>query len=49
MAQPYRCPVCFGSGLVDEALYTGRATHTTTMVLKVLCRSCAGTGIVWGP
>ena len=43
---PHRCPVCNGSGSVDEALYTGWQTGGTAINV-VPCRSCAGTGVVW--
>lgn len=47
--QPFRCPVCGGSGMVDERLYDlyplGATVNNTH---KINCRSCNGTGIVWG-
>lgn len=48
--QPFRCPVCGGNGLVPDGFYdttTGQWT-APTYVLSVNCRSCNGTGIVWG-
>lgn len=48
--QPFRCPVCGGNGLVPDGFYdttTGQWT-APTYVLYVKCRSCNGTGIVWG-
>ena len=48
--QPFRCPVCGGNGLVPDGFYdttTGQWT-APTYVLSIKCRSCNGTGIVWG-
>jgi hypothetical protein len=43
--KPYRCPVCVGSGSVPPGFYS----HTnTTSAAYISCRSCNGTGIVWG-
>jgi len=46
---PYRCPVCSGTGVVPYGFYnqtsgtwTGSGTGTEP------CRSCAGTGIIYG-
>lgn len=39
---PHRCPVCLGSGIVDESIYTRLPTTTTAP-----CRSCGGTGVLW--
>ena len=47
--QPYRCPVCGGNGLVPPGYYdqTSGQWSTTTMTGET-CRSCWGTGVVWG-
>ena len=39
--QPFRCPVCIGSGRVPLLV--------SSDVAGVECRPCSGTGIVWGP
>jgi len=43
---PRCCPVCHGSGLVPAALYIGESI--TGSVGKMPCRSCGGTGVIWG-
>ena len=43
--KPHKCPVCHGAGEVDELLYSNAATSACG---KTTCRSCGGTGIVWG-
>lgn len=40
---PYLCPVCNGRGEVDGSFYGDDSTQ-----LRVKCRTCRGTGIVWG-
>lgn len=46
---PHRCPVCNGNGLVDNGFYTQTSgTWSTSNVSHETCRSCGGTGIVWG-
>jgi rubrerythrin len=50
LAIPYRCPVCGGNGLVCNGFYsttTGYIQSTSTAAEK--CRTCGGSGIVWGP
>ena len=44
---PYRCPVCFGAGMVASNFYT--KADAAASVEQPLCRSCGGTGIVWSP
>jgi len=47
--QPYCCPVCGGNGLVPNGFYRqvgGKWMSTSLEPEK--CRSCNGTGIVWG-
>lgn len=48
--QPWRCPVCFGTGQVD-ADYYNRTTPdwTGTSTVPETCRSCGGAGVVWSP
>ena len=43
--QPFRCPVCLGRTTVPNDFYEKRSG--TSNVLEI-CRSCNGTGIVWG-
>ena len=41
---PYKCPVCYGKGVVTPDFYL----HcTTTDSACQICKSCNGTGIVW--
>ena len=47
--QPHRCPVCGGNGLVPNGFYRQTSgTWTTSDVTPETCRSCNGTGLVWG-
>lgn len=43
-AQPYRCPVCNGSGIVHASLYGGVELGTAS---TETCRSCSGSGVLW--
>ena len=43
---PHRCPVCNGSGSVDEHFYKQSPLAGTTLN-RVPCRSCGGAGVVW--
>lgn len=38
--KPYKCPVCEGTGGVKHPL--------TGMIMKAVCQSCSGTGVLWG-
>ena len=42
--RPYVCPVCLGHGTVNRGFYEGYSTSTGYLP----CRSCDGSGIVWG-
>lgn len=47
--KPYKCPVCNGKGIVPTGFYnslSGYYISSTTVSEK--CRSCNGTGIIWG-
>ena len=46
---PHRCPVCNGNGLVPNGFYmqTSGYWSTSDSALET-CRSCNGSGIVWG-
>lgn len=48
--RPHQCPVCFGVGAVSPGFYvrTGTTTWQVSSTVPELCRSCSGTGIVWG-
>lgn len=41
---PYSCPVCNGRGHVGCGFYDGVSTSTA----NEKCRSCNGTGVLWG-
>lgn len=43
---PFKCPVCYGSGTKLGSFYA--SVSDTAVSDHVSCRSCAGTGIVWG-
>lgn len=44
-----RCPVCNGSGLVPNGFYMQTSgSWSTNSTAPETCRSCGGTGIVWG-
>lgn len=51
--RPFKCPVCNGAGGVPGATYQaspggeGNSTSTTPPP-RVSCRSCVGTGVLWG-
>ena len=47
--QPYVCPVCHGKGIVPNGFYnsTGNVWVVSTTAPEK-CRSCNGTGVVWG-
>lgn len=46
--QPYRCPICGGTGQVPNGFYDQtNGNWSTSSTIPELCRSCNGTGIVW--
>ncbi len=46
---PFTCPVCSGNGKVQNGFYnTVTGLVSTTDATLEQCRSCNGTGIVWG-
>ena len=48
--RPYVCPVCGGNGLVAQGFYAQTSGQwTSTSTAPITCRSCQGTGVVWGP
>ena len=48
--KPHICPVCGGKGLVPHDYYRVERNwdSTTTNIIPETCRTCEGTGIVWG-
>lgn len=47
--QPYTCSVCLGRGIVPSGFYTSTGnTWVTTATSPEQCKSCNGTGVVWG-
>ena len=46
--QPYMCPVCRGNGIVSEGFYRQTSGMWASSGGMETCRSCNGTGIVWG-
>jgi len=50
MGIPYRCPVCDGRGLVPNGFYrsVGVSDWGSSSVSPEKCKSCDGTGVVWG-
>ena len=49
MAEPHRCPVCLGKGIVPAGFYLS-ATDAITVgsTAPETCKSCQGSGIVRG-
>lgn len=47
--QPFRCPVCNGKGLVPNGFYSFEPSRSSVYVSAETCRTCQGTGILWGP
>jgi rubrerythrin len=46
---PYRCPVCWGNGIVPNGFYLSTSgQNLVSDAAPEKCRSCNGTGIVWG-
>lgn len=46
--KPYLCPVCKGTGNVQGGFYQSTPGHSVWCNTLETCRSCGGTGIVWG-
>ena len=47
--QPFLCPVCLGSQVVTNGFYGQTSgVWSTASTDNEQCRTCAGTGIVWG-
>jgi hypothetical protein len=46
---PYCCPVCLGNGMVANGFYNQvGGLWSTSDATPEKCRSCNGTGVVWG-
>lgn len=46
---PHKCPVCGGNGIVPNGFYSTVTGYiTSSSVTPEMCRTCNGTGIVWG-
>lgn len=48
MKIPFKCPVCEGRCAVPYSFYYPRETASTIPDSMVTCRSCHGSGIVYG-
>lgn len=50
MRTPFKCPVCNGQRRVPRGFYDaiGVDNWTTSDVTPETCRTCNGSGIVWG-
>jgi hypothetical protein len=48
--QPYKCPVCDGSGKVSRPPWVAGDVNTWTSsgTEHYECQACKGTGIIWG-
>jgi hypothetical protein len=47
--KPHVCPVCWGKGIVPNNFYLTPGHEWTGQSLSPeTCRSCGGSGIVWG-
>ena len=47
-AEPYRCPVCNGRGLVPGGFYSSTSdVWITGMLATEVCRTCQGKGVIW--
>ena len=47
--KPFNCPVCGGKGIVPNGFYSIHPElYSTTQANGETCRSCNGSGIVYG-
>lgn len=46
--QPFCCPICQGKGKVSGGFYNSVGGYSTSNCAAEQCRSCNGTGIIWG-
>jgi DnaJ-class molecular chaperone len=48
-AKPHACPVCGGRGKVPLGFYVSQNPQMTTGGTGTeMCKSCSGSGLVWG-
>jgi len=45
---PYKCPICNGKGNVPQGFYSIDRNRITIGTNPLQCRSCSGSGIIWG-
>lgn len=45
MSEPYRCPICYGRGEIEDDPFG----YATTAKMPKVCHACGGRGIVWEP
>lgn len=46
---PHVCPVCCGNGIVPNGFYNQTSgTWLSSDATPDTCRSCGGTGVLWG-
>ena len=43
----YKCPICYGTGLVPHGFYSYTPNPTSISTTPKTCRACGGTGIVY--
>lgn len=47
--KPFVCPVCGGKGIVPNGFYNSLNNYwSTTSTTPEKCRTCDGTGVIWG-
>lgn len=47
--KPHICPICHGKGIVPNGFYSNtKEIWTKEDIIPEKCRSCMGTGILWG-
>lgn len=47
-SEPKKCPVCGGRGIVPNGFYLTQQTGTSTDNQPGICKSCGGSGVLWG-
>ena len=46
--KPYCCPVCGGKGLLPHGFYIPSKAFSSCSTEPETCRTCGGTGVIWG-
>lgn len=46
--EPYKCPVCCGDGSIPHKVPDEMTADHKGFVMKIVCHSCEGKGIIWG-